>query len=153
MQLKLVRFSSSDDDTLGILYVDGVLEAFTLEDEFREVKVPGETRIPEGTYEILLRNEGGMYTRYTSKWDWHRGMLELQNVQGFKYIYIHPGNDESDTSGCILLGDTVYSNVIRNGYVGRSTIAYERLYKKMYDKLAIGEKVFIEIKELCGKTF
>ena len=33
--------------------------AYTLEDEYREEKVYGETRIPNGTYELGLRKVGG----------------------------------------------------------------------------------------------
>lgn len=152
MDLKLVRFSSSEDDTLGILYVNGIFECFILEDEYREEKVMDETRIPEGTYEIRFRTSGGMFSRYSDKWLWHGGMLELQDVPNFKYIYFHPGNKESHTSGCLLTGDVCYTNQVRNGFVGRSTIAYERLYKKVALALAT-ETVKIEIKELCGETF
>ena len=37
--------------------------AYTLEDEQRDVKVYGETRIPAGTYKLKLRTVGGFHTR------------------------------------------------------------------------------------------
>ena len=146
MLLKLKRLSSTEDDTLGCIFHDRSLECFTLEDEYREVKVLGETRIKAGRYQIFLREEGGMYEKYSKKYSWHEGMLHLQDVPDFKYIYIHPGNDDDDTDGCILVGDCMYTNVVKNGALGRSMIAYERLYKKVLNALIGGEKVFIDIR-------
>ena len=54
--LEVLRYSSGDDSTLGILSENGPAGreflAYTLEDEYREKKVSAETRIPEGTYDI-----------------------------------------------------------------------------------------------------
>jgi len=147
MELSLKRFSSQSDDTLGVLSIGGTLECFTLEDEFREVKVPGETRIPAMRFEIVLRDEGGMNERYTRKYPYHQGMLWLKNVPNFEYVYIHIGNDEGQTAGCILVGDGVYTNVVRNGALLRSEIAYERLYKKIIDAMERGERVWITISD------
>jgi len=41
--------------------VDGQFVCFGLEDEYREDKVAGETRIPSGTYQVALRKEGGFH--------------------------------------------------------------------------------------------
>ena len=61
MNLEVLRISSQKDSTSGILFdvVNGKRNflCYTLEDEQRDVKVWGETRIPAGTYEIKLRNE------------------------------------------------------------------------------------------------
>lgn len=145
MFLKLVRFSETKDDTLGLLFVDGILECYTLEDEFREKKVPGETRIPAGLYQILFRENTPMANRYMERYEWHYGMLELQDVPGFSNIYIHIGNTDNDTAGCILVGDCAYTNVRKNGAIGRSAIAYEHLYKKISRALERGEQVWISI--------
>ena len=88
-QLEVLRYSSGSDSTLGILSEMGdygrEFLCYTLEDEFREEKVSAETRIPEGTYDIKLRTTGGFNSRYLNKFgaDWHRGMLHVQNVEGF----------------------------------------------------------------------
>ena len=58
MKLELKRFSSQSDTTLGLLFVDGEFECFTLEDEYREEKVKGEPTIPAGTYKIEKREDG-----------------------------------------------------------------------------------------------
>ncbi len=59
MKLNLVRTQFGADATNGILFINGVFECFTLEDEVRDVKVYGETAIPKGTYNIEFRKEGG----------------------------------------------------------------------------------------------
>jgi len=57
--LSLQRFHDSGQSTLGLLSVNDQFLCFTLEDEGREIKVKGETRIPAGRYQIKLRAEGG----------------------------------------------------------------------------------------------
>ena len=79
MELEVLRFSSQKDSTNGLLFdVTGGKRRFlcyTLEDEHREVKVAGETRIPSGTYRITLRTTGGFHGRYLSKYgEMHKGM-------------------------------------------------------------------------------
>ena len=59
----LQRDECGEDYTYGRL-IFGDFTCETLEDEYREVKVEGETRIPAGTYEIKLRTEGRMNERY-----------------------------------------------------------------------------------------
>ena len=71
MKLELKRFSSQSDTTLGLLFVDGEFECFTLEDEYREEKVKGETRIPAGTYKVEKREVlSGLTKKYRSKYPW-----------------------------------------------------------------------------------
>ena len=62
MTLFLLRSRSKHHVTFGTLFVDGVMECLTLEDEIRERpgvpvsvwKVPGQTAIPAGRYSISL---------------------------------------------------------------------------------------------------
>ena len=150
MELEVIRFSSSNDDTLGILRVNGAFECFTLEDEKRTVKVMGETRIPEGRYQVKLRKTGGFHNRYGKKYgSWHKGMLHVTNVPNFQYVLIHIGNDEDDTAGCLLVGQTATSNLGKmKGFVGASGNAYKRLYPQVLAALEAGEDVWITYKEL-----
>ena len=46
MKLKVYRYSSQSQTTLGALQIDGKFECYTLEDQHQDVKVKGETRIP-----------------------------------------------------------------------------------------------------------
>lgn len=139
MNLKLVRFSSGPDSTLGALYVDGKFVCFTIEDERRDVKVPGETRIPAGTYQLRLRGWGGFHNRYLGRFgDIHEGMLELVGVPGFTDILIHCGNTDRDTAGCLLVGDGVHENVTTRGYLTGSEPAYRRLYPRVRDAVKNG---------------
>lgn len=137
MQLTLTRFLSTDDATYGVLRLDGMPECFTLEDEARDVKVMHETRIPAGTYRITLRDAGGMTGRYAKRFpDMHRGMLWLRDVPGFEWIYIHLGNTDEHTSGCILVGQQTTLIPGKPLFLGASTAAYKRLYARCVDAAA-----------------
>lgn len=126
MKLKVVRLKDNGNTTIGALYINGKFECWTLEDEHRTVKVFGETRIPEGDYQIKLRTVGGHHNRYSNKFDFHKGMLHLQDVPNFKWILIHIGNTDDDTAGCLLVGKDLYETSI-----GNSTGAYKQMYQKV----------------------
>ena len=146
MELKLPRFSGAEESTLGLLYVDGSFFCYTLEDQFNEPKIPGETRIPPGRYQIKLRNEGGMTQRYGKRFDFHVGMLHLQDVPGFTFVYIHVGNKDDDSEACILVGDGQIQNVTERGMVTSSVAAYTRLYNAIIKALAL-EEIWITIED------
>ena len=154
MELKLLRISSGDEASLGILFNVEAARAplwsflcYTLEDQYNEPKIPGETRIPAGRYEIKLRTEGGMHKRYTERFlPWHGGMLWLQDVPGFTFIYIHVGNKDDDSEGCILVGDGQISNIVERGQVTSSVLAYRRLYEKIHAAL-MNDTVWIEVED------
>ena len=149
MQLEVLRFSSEDDSTSGLLFdiTDGKRKflAYTLEDEYREEKEMHETRIPAGTYNVTLRTVGGFHTRYTEKYgDMHKGMLWVRDVPGFEYILIHTGNTDEHTSGCLLLGDSQTNNQIKeDGFIGSSVQAYKRVYPSIAKVLEDGGVVNI----------
>ncbi len=148
MNLELVRFGYGLDSTLGRLLVDGDFQCFTLEDERREVKVFGETCIPSGRYEILLRAEGGMTQRYADRFpELHRGMLWLQDVTDFEFVYIHIGNTEAHTDGCPLVGQVPVCLPDGEFKVARSAAAYVPLYRKIIASIESGERVFIHVSE------
>jgi hypothetical protein len=138
MKLQVLRFSSESDSTNGLLLdvTDGInFLAYTLEDEYRKKKRSKETRIPAGTYEIKLRNEGGFNQRYSKKYSRiHRGMLHIIDVPGFEYILIHVGNSDEHTAGCLLVGDSQENNQVnKNGFIGSSGNAYKRIYPLIAD--------------------
>ena len=143
MVIKVLRFSGNKESTTSLVFIDGKFECYGLEDEQRTVKVFGETRIPNGLYQIGLRTVGGHHQRYSDKFKWHEGMLHILDVPDFEYILIHIGNTDDDTAGCLLVGDTINNNTVNDGFLGSSTSAYTRLYKKVIKALNSGEKVSI----------
>ena len=158
MLLEVKRTQFGSDATNGELFIDGVRECFTLEDEVRDgPKVYGETAIPLGEYEIKLRTVGGFHDRTKKHYDskdgfgpgWHQGMLWLQDVPGFEFILIHSGNTDESTAGCLLVGRTQQDlNISKDGFIGQSRAAYEALYPKVRDALLSGEKVTIKYSNL-----
>jgi len=128
MKLTLERDRPSLTCTMGTLLVDGAFECFTLEDLPQEIKVPGETRIPAGTYQVKIT----WSPRFKCL------MPLLIDVPGFDGIRIHPGNSAEDTHGCILVGETESAE-----WLGQSRKAYDHLFSKMQD----AQFITIEIKD------
>ncbi len=144
MELTVLRYSSGEESTLGLLFIDGKFACYTLEDEHRVIKVPGKTRIPAGRYKIKLRKEGSHHLRYKSKFPGiHKGMLHITNVPGFKWILIHIGNDDDDTAGCLLVGESSISNITQKGRINNSTLAYSRIYPGIARAIEGGHNVWI----------
>ncbi|KKK60825.1 hypothetical protein LCGC14_3020490 [marine sediment metagenome] len=146
MDYRLLRINSQLDYSMGVLFtVENLPErirhlCYTLEDEFREVKVRKETRIPADTYELKLRTEGPLNARYQTRFnDIHQGMIWLQNVPNFKWIYLHCGNDDDDTDGCVLVGSYLRLNRVLNS---RST--YRAIYPGIVENIKEGP-TYIEI--------
>jgi len=141
MKVNVLRYKDNGNATLGLLFIDGVFECYTLEDEERHVKVKGETRIPEGTYKINFRKTTSPLTeRYQKKYEWFDYHLQIQDVPGFQYVYIHVGNSDSNTDGCLLVGSTVDKDSM---FQGRSVPAFKQVYKKIGNAIKNGEPVTI----------
>ena len=135
VELEVWRYRGTTIATLGHFMLRGESTweqlCFALEDRSRPlgVKVRGTTRIPAGRYAIELRTEGGMHARYqVGQGAGHRGMLWLRDVPGFKWVYIHIGNDDDDTEGCILVGEDRNEAACT---IGRSRAAYSRIYPRI----------------------
>jgi hypothetical protein len=145
MIITLDRIFNGKDSTIGVLRMEG-FACFICEDEHRVIKVPGETRIPAGTYDIKLRTEGNLSKKYASLYQDHKGMLWLQDVIGFQWIYIHTGNTDDHTEGCLLTGYGCDLDATQGGgYVNRSVEAYKKLYSLVAPKILAGERVQIVI--------
>lgn len=153
--LLLQRIFDNKDATCGaILEVNPDktlnLEAFVLEDEFREKKQARETRIPAGKYKLGIRKEiTGLTQRYLDDdrlKPWFKRHIEVLNVPGFQGIYIHIGNDDDDTEGCLLVGDTLENiNLVKIKPLLKSVQAYKRFYIKWFSRLEKGDTVYITI--------
>ena len=145
MDIKVLREYDDENTTISRVFVDGVPFCDGLEDEYREEKKHGETRIPAGRYKVTLRNKGGFHSRYSNKFgNMHEGMLEISNVPNFEHVLIHVGNWETDTAGCLLVGVLSYKKAAEgNLMVTSSTVTYKRLYKKVIGS-AKTDNLFIE---------
>ncbi len=149
MELKLVRLSSGKESTLGALYINDQWECHVLEDQYREVKVAGETRIPAGEYDITFReSDSPMTKKYRKRYDFFKYHLWIRDVPNFKFCYIHSGNKSDHTEGCLLLGDSANNNQIADGFVGSSRQAFKRVYKKVSKILELDQPVKIFIEEI-----
>lgn len=134
MRLGIERFGFGRDSTLGELTIEGKPVAFTIEDERRRIKVPGETCIPAGVYRLKFRAEGGMHPKYAKRFPaFHMGMLWLQDVPGFEYVYLHCGNDDDDSEGCPLIATTPIVKPDGEFAGSESARAYEKVYRQIID--------------------
>lgn len=141
MKLDLIRYNHREDSTNGMLLVDGKFECYTLEDERRAVKVSGETAIPHGHYKIQARRDITPLTKsYRNRYDFFDYHFEIMDVPNFERIYIHVGNWDEDTEGCILVGKGA-----EDDYIGQSSLAFSSLYRKMKSARDAGEDISIEI--------
>ena len=130
MKLEVIRFNKGKDSTNGILFDISNRErkflCYTLEDESRTKKVPGETCIPEGEYCLGFRTVGGFDAKYAHRFaDIHMGMLEVLNVSDFKYIK-------------------------ENGFIGKSTHAYYRVYQEIAEAVEKKEEVTITYRDFAS---
>lgn len=151
MKLQLQRYSDNGNSTMGLLHDVSsgkpAFKAYTLEDEHRDLKLRGQTRIPAGTYVVQHRREDTPLTlKYRAKYPWFKYHLEICNVPNFIGIYIHIGNNDEHTDGCVLVGDTAVNNMIQPGIIGQSTNAFQRLYTEVSKQLESGKIVTITIK-------
>ena len=141
MELTVLRYNSESDYTDVLLFIDDNFDCYTLEDNYRSVKVFGKTRIPDGKYKLELRTVGGFHNRYLKRYGnkFHKGMLWITDVPNFKYILIHIGNDDDDTDGCILVGSYLRLNRVLNS---RST--YRSIYPGIVSNIK-KRKTYLEI--------
>tara|TARA_A100001201_G_scaffold141982_1_gene138878 strand:+ start:356 stop:823 length:468 start_codon:yes stop_codon:yes gene_type:complete len=151
MRLELYRYSSQKDSTLGMMFLvdkenNKEFLCYTLEDEYRQSKIYGETRIPAKQYYVELRKEGGYNEKYKKRFaDIHEGMLHITNVPNFNWILIHCGNTDDNTDGCILVGDTSQQNISKEGFIGNSSDCYKRIYPKILRILKSQKNLIIKI--------
>ena len=142
MKLLVDRYNTNSTHTDGLLFIDDKFECFTLEDTYREQKVKGETRIPNGTYKVELREVGGFHNKYLAKYGdtFHKGMLWVKDVPNFEYILIHVGNTDDNTEGCLLVGSTADKD---KSFIGASGNAYKDFYPKVVAAFENNEEVTI----------
>ena len=121
MKLLLKRKFKGESYTIGDLFIDGKFFCNTIEDKVRllpascpntpkgisckcKEKVYAETAIPSGTYKITMA--------VSPKFG--RVLPYLHNVPHFLGILIHSGNTETDSAGCIIVGDNTIPGKVLN---------------------------------------
>lgn len=152
MKLLLRRIFKGPRYTIGKLFINGVYECDTLEDqdrgltsqmsleEIKAKKVYGETAIPTGVYKLNMNTVSPKFKDRS----WaipYKGILpRLENVKGFEGVLIHVGNKPQDTLGCILVGE----NKVK-GQVINSTAAFYELMTVLLKAKSIGESIELTI--------
>lgn len=139
------RLFSLPDSTVGAMSGDGIAPCFILEDEYREEKVKGDTRIPAGVYHLRFRKENTSLTqKYRQRFKWFTWHIEIVGIKNFSNVYYHVGNNEADTAGCPLLGQMCDLSS-GDGIISRSAAAYEQWYKVVSGYLNAGDTVIVQI--------
>lgn len=138
MHLTMFREPSVNGATLSKLFNGLDFVCDVLEDEVREIhglpvaewKVPGQTAIPAGTYEVDVC--------YSQRFG--PNTLTLLDVPGYSSIRIHAGNTDEDTEGCLLVGVRLGKDAIT---MSRATLL--KIKDLILPAIGRGEKVTIEI--------
>lgn len=150
MLIKVLRFKSDNDTTISMILVNDRFVCFGLEDEYRDTKLYGETRIDADLYKVGVRTVGGFHARYSDRFpEFHKGMLEILAVPNFEYVLIHIGNDDDDTAACLLVGMGCYSGT-GNMTIQNSTQAYKILYDMVIDE-ALKGNLYIQFVDMDRK--
>jgi len=153
-ELVLRRIFDNGDTTVGYMIEKGPHQAFigyTCEDQ-KQIgpKIKGETRIPGNKRYRLTINKAltGKTEEYRKNYTWFKFHIMLMDVEGFAGIYIHIGNDDDDTDGCLLIGDK-QSNISLTPAIAKpienSTNCFKRFYQKYYPLLDAGVPVYLTI--------
>lgn len=152
-ELVLERLFDSGDDTVGVLKEfkpSKILCGFTCEDQKQNgPKIPGETRIPAGRYRIVQNKVlTNLTSKYRTKYSWFKWHLMIENVKGFVGIYLHIGNDDDHTDGCVTMGD-VANNISLKKFdkltIQESTDCFKRFYEVYVPWLEAGNELYITI--------
>jgi hypothetical protein len=138
MLIEIKRYEKSSDDkaTIGNLFIDASWECFSLEDKVREVmaqpvetwKIPGVTAIPSGIFPVVID--------FSAKFQ--RMMLHILNVPDFTGVRIHSGNRDTDTEGCVLVGQVHPAHM---DFIGSSRLALDALTRKIELVLGLERRI------------
>ena len=138
----LQRRATSTTWMFGDLDCAGVYSCRTLEDELREQKLMHETAIPAGRYELEFVDS----PRFGPQ------SIGLLDVAGFTNILIHAGNRDTDTSGCIIVGDKIDEIAGQiSGGTARKILA--RLKRELQAAIENDDRVFLVIRNAPGDRF
>ncbi|HCN84430.1 MAG TPA: hypothetical protein DIT07_12535 [Sphingobacteriaceae bacterium] len=146
--VKIIRVAQGKNTTLSHLYIHGIFNCYLLEDFIRDIKIPGTTCIPTGSFNLKLNNTAGMNSGYKIRYpDLHQGMVEISGIKTFDLVFVHIGNFNSDTDGCPLVGH--YWNLVNGDYqMCLSAFAYQMIYPKLLKEIRSGNTEVLIINQL-----
>lgn len=162
MSIVVERYPSEKDWTLSEFFINGKKYGVGVEDEHRYIKVHGETRIPNGVYEIDLTYSPKFSKAYFSdisnnisltknaRFNNEHLLITLLNVPNFSRILWHWGNTDLDTHGCYIVGSSIGLIKGRKGVV-ESRKKYVEIYpiiaRMIIENKNKGLKTFVEYKD------
>lgn len=134
MKIFVKRIAKLPTYTIGKMYINDKFICDTLEDpdrslnqdmplsEIQKKKVYGETAIPTGTYNVTMNVVSPKFKNRSWAKPYKGKIPRLLNVPGFDGILIHPGNQASESLGCIFPGENKVKGKVLN-----STIAFNKI--------------------------
>lgn len=110
--LLLIRDNYTLNSTTGKLYLNGRYFGYTLEDVSRgeNIKIPGETCIPEGTYKVKSSISRRFKRIMPMIYNQTNGYELVNKGISFKGLRLHGGNRSKDTHGCVLIAQNKLDN-------------------------------------------
>lgn len=149
MKVEVLLFDQDSDTTRSRFFFDGEFKGYGVEDEYRKVKVHGETRIPNGEYQLSSRFSPKFSKAYymddnyniiraslritealKKRYHTMHEMIWVLDVQSFEYVLWHWGNTDDNTDGCYCVGSGLG---VFNGQKGvtASRDKYEEIYPEL----------------------
>lgn len=156
MELRLIRKYIKENYTIGHLYeMRNGVEYYicdVIEDKVRDLnrdgdlndkgeqKIPSQTAIPYGRYEVLLTVSPAFKNKTWAKK--YNGIVPLiNNVPHFSGIRIHPGSSADSSAGCLIVGMNT-----KRGMVTNSVAMYDKLMSQfLIPAIDRGEHIYINI--------
>lgn len=144
------------DYSLALLYNDdSSFRSFNLEDTYNEKKIAGVTRIPAKIYKLKINKVDSPLTikhrEAYKKMPWFGANpgwyhIEIADIEGFKYVYFHAGNDDSHTLGCNLPNFSF--DLSKQDMQGSlSLAATDKFYSIVYPLLIAGKEVLLDVRD------
>lgn len=119
----------------------GLKDSMSLE-QIKQLKVKDKTAIPTGKYEIDMDTVSPAFSKKAFYQNIGGKLPRLKGVKGYDGVLIHVGNYVTDSSGCLLVGDS-YNGT--KGTVNNSKATFTKLYAKLDEAHKQGKKISINI--------
>lgn len=150
------RLKGEADWTLSKFYFDGKEMGVGVEDEKRDIKVKGETRVDAGLYNLDLRvspkfshayyrdDEGELIhatervsPELKARYHTQHEMIWVRNTPRHEYVLVHWGNSDDDTDGCYVVG-CVFGKIGSQKAVLNSRKKYTEIYPILWRSIKAG---------------